>query len=90
MKKLPCMVLLLCVQVACSSYTPDAGHEVVLNEKPIIFGHGGVDPQPVKAGRTFAALTTEGVDVYMQPQKFETELPDSMTSDGVPSLFTPS
>lgn len=87
MNKLLCMLLLLCVQAACRSFTPDAGHEVVLIEKPIIFGHGGVDAEPVKAGRTFAALTTDGVDVYMQPQKFETELPDTMTSDGVPITF---
>jgi len=87
MNKLLCMVLLLCVQVACRSFTPDAGHEVVLIEKPIIIGHGGVDPESVKAGRTFTALTTDGVDVYMQPQKFETELPDTMTSDGVPITF---
>jgi regulator of protease activity HflC (stomatin/prohibitin superfamily) len=73
--------------VGCSSYTPDAGHEVVLIEKPLIFGHGGVDPSPVSAGRTFTAWTTEGIDVYMQPTKFETEMPDIMTSDGVPITF---
>jgi regulator of protease activity HflC (stomatin/prohibitin superfamily) len=71
----------------CSVYSPDAGHEVVLVEKPWIFGHGGVDPNPVKTGRTFAAVTTEGVDVYMQPQRFEADLPDTMTSDGVPISF---
>jgi regulator of protease activity HflC (stomatin/prohibitin superfamily) len=72
---------------ACSNYSPDAGHEIVLIKKPWIFGHGGVDPEPVKTGRTFAALTTDGVDVYMQPQKFEVNLPDTMTSDGVPISF---
>ena len=71
----------------CSSYAPDAGHEVVLVEKPILFGHGGVDDQSVKTGRTFTALTTEGVDVYMQPRKFEAEMTDMMTSDGVPITF---
>src|SRR6266850_1878026 len=70
--------------VGCSVYSPDAGHEVVLIEKPWIFGHGGVDSDPIKPGRTFAAITTEGVDVYMQPQKFDTEMHDTMTSDGVP------
>ena len=58
----------------CSVYSPDAGHEVVLIEKPWFFGHGGVGDEPVKPGRTFAAFTTEGVDVYMQPQKYETEM----------------
>ena len=31
----------------CSVYAPDAGHEVVLIEKPWFFGHGGVDPVPL-------------------------------------------
>jgi regulator of protease activity HflC (stomatin/prohibitin superfamily) len=73
--------------VGCSTYHPDAGHEVVLIEKPLIFGHGGVDPEPVKTGLTITAFTTDGVDVSMQPQKFETELPDTLTSDGVPITF---
>src|SRR6202047_2259632 len=73
--------------VGCSVYSPDAGHEVVLIEKPWIFGHGGVDSDPVKPGLSFAAITTEGVDVYMQPQKFDTEMHDTMTSDGVPISF---
>lgn len=71
----------------CSVYAPDAGHEVVLIDKPWFFGHGGVESDSVKTGRTWAAFTTEGVDVYMQPQKFEAELPDTMTSDGVPITF---
>lgn len=71
----------------CRSYTPDAGHEVVLVEKPLIFGHGGIDPVPVKTGRTYTGITTEGIDVYMQPMKYECELPDTMTKDGVPITF---
>jgi regulator of protease activity HflC (stomatin/prohibitin superfamily) len=71
----------------CSNFSPDAGHEIVLIEKPWFFGHGGVEPDPVKPGRTWAALTTEGIDVYMQPQKLDVLLPDTMTSDGVPIAF---
>jgi regulator of protease activity HflC (stomatin/prohibitin superfamily) len=81
------LLLLVLSLAACSVYSPDAGHEVVLIEKPWFFGHGGVDPDPVKTGRTFTAATTEGVDVYMQPQKFDTEMADTMTSDGVPISF---
>lgn len=77
-----CMMFL-----GCSSITPDAGHEVVLIEKPIFFGHGGIDPSPVTAGRTFVWWTTEGIDVYMQPKKYDVELPDTMTRDGVPITF---
>src|SRR4029450_11725239 len=71
----------------CSTYSPDAGHEVVLIMKPWFFGHGGIVEDPVKTGRTFGAITTQGIDVYMQPQKLDTELPDTMTSDGVPIAF---
>jgi len=73
--------------IGCSRFSPDAGHEIVLVEKPWIFGHGGVASEPIKTGLTFGAVTTSGIDVYMQPQKFETELPDTMTSDGVPITF---
>src|SRR5450631_445765 len=73
--------------IGCHSYAPNAGHEVVLIEKPIFFGHGGVDSEPVRTGRAYAAISTDGVDVNMQPQKFETELPDTMTKDGVPITF---
>src|SRR5437762_13091187 len=73
--------------VGCSVYSPDAGHEIVLIEKPWIFGHGGGDSDSVKSGRTFAAITTEGVDVYVQPEKFDTEMHDTTTADGVPMSF---
>ena len=71
----------------CSSFSPDAGHEIVTVQKPWFFGHGGVDSEPVRTGRSFGAITTGGIDVYMQPQKLEAELPDTMTSDGVPITF---
>src|ERR1017187_2424322 len=78
---------LIAMMAGCSSYSPDAGHEIVLVEKPMIFGHGGVDPDPVTTGRTYGAWTTDGIDVYVQPYKYETELPDTMTKDGVPITF---
>jgi regulator of protease activity HflC (stomatin/prohibitin superfamily) len=71
----------------CSFKEANAGHEVVLIEKPWIFGHGGVDPTPVRAGMTITAITTDGIDVSMQPMKIETELPETMTTDGVPITF---
>jgi regulator of protease activity HflC (stomatin/prohibitin superfamily) len=87
MRRLGFTVAVALALSGCSVYSPDAGHEVVLIEKPWFFGHGGVDAEPVKTGRTFTAITTDGIDVYMQPQKFDVELPDTMTSDGVPITF---
>lgn len=79
--------LIIVLLAGCSVYSPDAGHEVVLIEKPMIFGHGGVDADPVTTGRTFAAITTQGVDVYMQPERYEEQLDDTMSEDGVPLGF---
>jgi regulator of protease activity HflC (stomatin/prohibitin superfamily) len=81
------LIAIAAVLTGCSTYSPDAGHEVVLIEKPYFFGHGGVNPNPVKTGRVYTAWSTEGEDVYMQPQKYEMESPDTMTSDGVPISF---
>jgi regulator of protease activity HflC (stomatin/prohibitin superfamily) len=85
--RITAVVLAAVCLMACSFKSPNAGHEIVLIEKPIIFGHGGVDPNPVRTGLTITAVTTQGVDVSMQPMKFDTELPDTMTSDGVPITF---
>jgi regulator of protease activity HflC (stomatin/prohibitin superfamily) len=71
----------------CSTYAPDAGHEVVLIEKPWFFGHGGVNAEPVRTGRTFVAFSTDGIDVEMRPERYEQDLPDTMTADGVPVSF---
>jgi regulator of protease activity HflC (stomatin/prohibitin superfamily) len=75
------------ILTGCSSYEPDAGWEIVTVEKPVFFGHGGVDPEPIKVGRSYGAISTDGIKVYMQPQKFDVVMPDTMTSDGVPIEF---
>jgi regulator of protease activity HflC (stomatin/prohibitin superfamily) len=87
MRKTLAVLLFAALATGCRMYSPDAGHEIVLVKKPIIFGHGGIDPEPVKTGLTVAAITTQGVDVYMQPNKYDTQLDDTMTQDGVPISF---
>jgi regulator of protease activity HflC (stomatin/prohibitin superfamily) len=81
------VAVLAVTMMGCKSVAPDAGHEVVLVEKPMFFGHGGIDPEPVRTGRTFVAATTDGIDVNMQPLVYQQDLPDTMTSDGVPVSF---
>ena len=81
-------ILVLAVSAAaCRTVTPDAGHEAVLVRKPLIFGSGGVDPNPVKTGLKYVAFTTSSVDVNMQPMRIDSEFTDLMTSDGVPIDF---
>lgn len=71
----------------CSVATPDAGHQVVWVEKPMFFGHGGVDQLPVTAGREYGAFTSDAIDVNMQPQRVDMEFDDMMTKSGVPVSF---
>lgn len=90
MRKSVVIVGLLCLALTmtgCTVVNPDVGHERVLVEKPMIFGHGGVDPEPVKTGLTFVAFTTTDIDVNMQPVQYEEKFLDLMSSDGVPLDF---
>jgi regulator of protease activity HflC (stomatin/prohibitin superfamily) len=83
-----CLILVMCWFLFCiRSAKPDAGHEVVLVEKPIIFGDGGVNPDPVSTGRQYVMWTTQRVDVNMQPMQFTIHFDDLMSSDGVPLDF---
>lgn len=72
---------------ACGRAAPDAGEEGVLIAKPWFFGHGGVDPEPVKAGLSFTSWTTSTVYVSVVPQTIKEHFDDIMSSDGVPVSF---
>jgi len=52
-----------------------------------MFGHGSVDPESVKTGRTFIAWTTKAVYVNMQPRQYPVHFDDFMSKDGVPLDF---
>jgi hypothetical protein len=71
----------------CSTASPDAGHEAVWVKKPMFFGHGGVDPDPVKTGRSYGAITSSAIDVSTLPQRVDVEFDDMMTKSGVPVSF---
>lgn len=82
------MILVLpIVLMGCHSITPDAGEEAVLVRKPWIFGHGGVDSDPVKTGRRYAALSTNAIIVDVRPVQYKAHAEDLMSLDGVPLDF---
>jgi hypothetical protein len=91
MTKKAMIAILITASVAlltgCTVASPDAGHEAVWVKKPVIFGHGGVDPTPVKTGREFGATTSDAIDVNMLPQRADLEFDDIMTRSGVPVSF---
>lgn len=65
----------------------DAGVEAVLIDKPIIFGHGGVQTEPVRTGRAYVWFTTDWYEIDMRPQQKPLHFDDLMSSDGVPLDF---
>ncbi len=70
----------------CALIAIDAGHEGVLVEKPFFFGHGGVDPVPVKTGRVAVALTTQVIDVDVRPVQYSEHF-DIISAENAPVSF---
>lgn len=81
------VLLLASMVAACGSVAPDAGQEAVLVSKPWLFGHGGVQDEAIKTGRTFVALTTDAIYVDVRPVEWTVPFEDLMTKDGVPMHF---
>jgi regulator of protease activity HflC (stomatin/prohibitin superfamily) len=72
--------------VGCALKAIDAGHEGVFVEKPFFIGHGGVDPTPVKPGRSIVALTTELIQVDLRPNQFSEHF-DIISAENAPVSF---
>lgn len=70
----------------CALTAIDAGHEGVLVEKPFFFGHGGVDPVPVKTGRQIVAATTQVIDIDIRPIQYSEHF-DIISSENAPVSF---
>jgi regulator of protease activity HflC (stomatin/prohibitin superfamily) len=79
-------ILLGSGSVGCALHAIDAGHEGVFVEKPFFIGHGGVDPTPVKPGRSIVALTTELIQVDLRPNQFSEHF-DIISAENAPVSF---
>lgn len=78
----------LCVlATGCTKVNVDVGREAVLIEKPWIFGHGGVNEDAIKTGVSYAAFSTDYIEVDMQPKQYQVDLSDATSLDGVPLQF---
>jgi regulator of protease activity HflC (stomatin/prohibitin superfamily) len=73
--------------LACDSVAPSPGEEIVLVKKPYIFGRGGIEPQPVRAGRVFIAPSTDEIAVNVYPTTIKEAFTDLMSSDQQPLDF---
>jgi regulator of protease activity HflC (stomatin/prohibitin superfamily) len=82
------LLLLGCSTLSgCGRAAPDAGQEAVLTDKPLFFGHGGVEQETVKTGLSFTWFTTSVDYVDVTPTAFNMAFDDMMSSDGIPLDF---
>lgn len=80
------VLALFLMSSGCALVAVDAGHEGVLVEKPFFFGHGGVDPVPVKTGRVAVAVTTQIIDVDVRPIQYSEHF-DIISAENAPVSF---
>jgi len=65
----------------------DEGMEATLVKKPFIFGHGGVDHDPVATGLVWTAFSTSVVRKSIKPFNVDEIFDDLVTSDNNPVDF---
>lgn len=82
------MAVMIPLLSGCNANEPDAGEVGVWVEKPMFFGHGGVDPTVVKTGRSYGAITSNVVYVNSRPYRINEPFQDLTTSDKTPVIFT--
>ena len=71
----------------CTVVEPGPNEEAVVTEKPWFFGHGGVDPEAIKTGRSYVAFSSEATIIGVQPARKDESFTDLMSNDNVPLHF---
>jgi regulator of protease activity HflC (stomatin/prohibitin superfamily) len=87
MKKSILICAALFVLTSCSYVGVNGDEEAVLIEKPLLFGHGGVDETPVSSGKIAVALTTEEVKFKIVPNAYAEAFENLISDDNVPLDF---
>ena len=83
MKKLIIVLLSLMYITGCSYSSVEGGQEAVMTYKPWIFGHGGVDSDPITTGAVYTVWSTS-VDRYnIKPKQYTENFVDLTASDNV-------
>ena len=73
---------------SCAGISPNGDEEAVLIEKPWIWGHGGINTDPVKSGNEWVALSTECVKFKIVPMTYTEKFDNLMTADNTPVDFS--
>jgi len=77
------LVLVYLSTIGCSYSSVDAGEEGVMTYKPWIFGHGGVDDEPIKTGAIWTVWSTSVNRYNIKPVKMRETFVDLTASDNV-------
>jgi regulator of protease activity HflC (stomatin/prohibitin superfamily) len=76
-----------CLSSGCGVIAPSGDEEAVVMKKPWFFGHGGVQNEPVAAGRIWTAITTSGIIFKITPITYNEPFTDMVSSDNTPVTF---
>jgi regulator of protease activity HflC (stomatin/prohibitin superfamily) len=88
MKTLLLAIVATMTMTSCYRVTPNAGEESVLIMQPYLFGHGGVDEDPVSTGATWCVATTDHKEFNITPQTITEEFNNMIPSDNTPVSFS--
>lgn len=72
---------------SCHGVKPEADEEAVLIDKPLIWGHGGVDKTPVTTGFKWVWFSTSYDKFKIIPQRYDEEFNDIFSNDNTPLDF---
>ncbi|MBI5636750.1 MAG: SPFH domain-containing protein [Nitrospinae bacterium] len=81
------VLFLLPFFAACHAVSIGPGENAVLTDRPYFFGHGGVRPEPVGTGLTWAWWSTDATLVDVKPVQYDELFSDMMSKDNVPVHF---
>jgi regulator of protease activity HflC (stomatin/prohibitin superfamily) len=84
MKTLATVAFIAAAMSGCTAVKVDPGNVGVTIESPWLFGHGGVDEQTVFPGLSYAAVTTDYVEIPVIPMTVDEYFKDAMPKDNNP------
>lgn len=83
-----CIAAFVISIMSCSAPGVNAGEEIVLVQKPIIFGSGGVVAKSIKSGTTWIVFSTDYFRYDIKPVKYTEEFDDIMSDENTPLDIT--
>lgn len=72
---------------SCTMAVVDAEEEGVWIKQPFLFGHGGIDPDPVTTGLSYGAFSSSVEYFRMTPQRYDEKFDDIFSNDNTPLDF---